>query len=109
MVSTLSSCLDKEKKQISSWMVSMLRNVSTGKIESDKSVAKLTSRKVTSINQEDGMKIIRKYNLIDKVLANLSPGDIEKAIKGSAQARKEYEAVSIQRDSAAYPTISKKK
>lgn len=109
MVSTLASCLDKEKKQISSWMVSMLRNVSTGKIESDNSVAKLTSRKVTSINPEDGMRIIKKYNLIDKVLAGLSAGDIEKAIKGSAQARKEYEAVSIQRDSAAYPTISKKK
>lgn len=108
-VSTMSTNIDKEKKLISSWLVSILRGVSSGVISSDKSVAKLSSRKMTKIKPEDAKNIVRKYHLEDGAISLLSAQDMEKIIAGNADARKEYESVLIQTESASYPTVSKKK
>ena len=48
--STMNTCLDKEKKLVSSWMVSMLKNVSGGKIESNGHVQN-SSRKVSFVER----------------------------------------------------------
>jgi CRISPR/Cas system-associated exonuclease Cas4 (RecB family) len=108
-VSTMTGCLDKEKKLVSSWMTSMIQNTGDGKIESDKSIAKLTSRKVTSVDGRNAKILVKKFDLVDKALELLSAGDLEKLIKGNAEARSDYEKIITQRDGAMYPTVSKKK
>lgn len=108
-ISTMCTCLDKEKKFISSWIVSMLRNVSGGKIESDKHVAKLSSRKVSFVDGKKARELIIKHNLADKALEMLSAGDLEKLVGGNADAKHDYEKILMQRDGALFPTTSKKK
>ena len=44
-VSTVSSCIEREKKTISSWLRPMLESVSSNRIESKKNIAKLIKRK----------------------------------------------------------------
>ena len=44
-VSTVSSCIEREKKTISSWLRPMLESISSNRIESEKNVAKLVKRK----------------------------------------------------------------
>lgn len=108
-ISTMCTCLDKEKKFISSWIVSMLRNVSGGKIESDKHVAKLTSRKVSFVDGKRAKELVLKHNLVNKALEMLSASDLEKLVGGNADAKKDYESIVMQRDGAMFPTTSKKK
>ena len=108
-ISTISTCLDKEKKVVSSWVVSMLKNVSGGKIESNGHVAKLSSRKVSFVDGRSARDLVVKYNLVDRALQMLSAGDLEILVGGNADAKHDYEKIVMQRDGASFPTTSKKK
>lgn len=108
-ISTMCTCLDKEKKFVSSWLVSMLRNTSCGRIESDKHVAKLSSRKVSFIDGKKAKELIKKHNLAERALEMISASDLEKLVGGNADAKHDYESILMQRDGAFFPTTSKKK
>lgn len=107
--SNISTCIDKEKKLISSWLVSMLNNVSTGKIDTGKSVVKLTSRKMPSVSGSSAKELVKKHGLVEKALEMLSASDLEKLIKGNADARADYEKIVTQKSGISYPVVSKKK
>lgn len=108
-VSVIATCADKEKKLISSWLVSMLNNVSTGKIDTGKNVVKLTSRKIPSVSGTSAKELVKKHGLVEKALEMLSAGDLEKLIKGNADARADYEKIVTQKNGISYPVVSKKK
>jgi hypothetical protein len=90
-------------------MVSMLKNVSGGRIESKGHIAKLSSRKVSFVDGRNARDLVLKYNLTDKALQMLSATDLEKLVGGNADAKKDYEKIVMQRDGASFPTTSKKK
>lgn len=108
-ISNICTCLEKEKKLVSSWMVSMIRDSENGRIESKDKIAKLSSRKVSFVDGKMARNLVKKHNLTDRALEMLSASDLEKLVCGNAEARKDYNMIVSQKDGAAFPVTSKKK
>ncbi|MCK9279246.1 MAG: PD-(D/E)XK nuclease family protein [Melioribacteraceae bacterium] len=110
-MSTIATCIDKEKKNLSSWVVDLINSHSDREIKTeDGKVAKLTSRKNTRlISKNAGKELILKHNLIEEALSMIRVGDIEKIISKNKVAMKDFEEITIEEDGNPYPIIKKGK
>lgn len=110
-MSTISGCLEKEKKNLSSWVVDLLNSHTDGAIKTgDGRVAKLTSRKSTRlVSKNAGKELILKHNLVEEALSMLKAGDIEKIITKNREAMSDFEKITVEEDGNPYPTVKKDK
>lgn len=107
-LSNMSTCIDKEKKIVGSWLVSMLGKISSGTIETPTATAKLTSRKISYIKASEAKRLVLKHNLVEKALETLKASDVEKIIMGNKEARADYDKVVSKIESTPYPKVTKK-
>lgn len=110
-MSNVCTCLDKEKKNLSSWVVGLIGAHSDGAIDTgDGRIATLTSRKNLRVNSKHaGRELIKKHNLIEEALAMLKATDIEKLVGSSKAAMEDFEQIAVEDDGNPYPTIKKAK
>jgi hypothetical protein len=110
-MSNVCTCLDKEKKNLSSWVVGLIGAHSDGAIDTgDGRIATLTSRKNLRVNSKHaGRELIKKHNLIEEALTMLRATDIEKLVGSSKAAMTDFEQIAVEDDGNPYPTIKKAK